>query len=103
MANYSFNHDSFGKTTNAAGAAGGNVRYNADLSKTQMDEFLKANADYLAEHGFHRPKWQIDAHLIQIRHGRSAAENAAYNARGEATYAVRSHIIPPESDPGLRG
>ena len=98
MAIYSFNHDSFGLTTNHAGAAGENARYNADLSKTQMDQFLAANANYVDDHGSQRPQWQIDAHLSQIRGGRSAADNAAYNARPEATYAVRSHIIPPEPD-----
>ena len=94
---YSFNHDSFGKTTNTAGSAGNNVKYNADLSKTQMKEFLEANAKYVEDHGTQRPQWQIDAHLAQLRGGRSAAENAAYNAREEAAFAIRSHIIP--SDP----
>jgi hypothetical protein len=96
MAIYSFNHDSFGKTTSRARAAGDNIRYNADLSKTQMEVFLRANAGHLEEHGVHRSDEEIEAHLHQIRGGRSAAENAAYNARREATYAVRSHIIPPE-------
>ncbi len=96
MAIYSFNHDSFGKTTNRAEAAGENVRYNADLSKTQTDAFLAANARYLEEHGTHRPETEIEAHLAQLRQGRSAADNAAYNARLDATYAVRSHVIPPE-------
>ena len=91
---YSFNHDSFGKTTNRAGAAGDNVRYNADLSKTQMAAYLAANAQYLKEHGTHRPEAEIEAHLAELRQGRSAAENAAYNAREEAVYAIRSHVIP---------
>jgi hypothetical protein len=95
MAIYSFNHDTFGLTTNRPGAAGDNIRYNADLSKTQMDDFLKKNARYLEEHGVHRSDAQTEAHLSELRHGRSAAENAAYNAREEACYAVRSHIIPP--------
>jgi hypothetical protein len=95
MAIYSFNHDSFGLTTNRPGAAGDNVRYNADLSKTQTSEFLGANARHLEEHGVHRPDSEIEAHLGVLRQGRSAAENAAYNAREEACYAVRSHIIPP--------
>ena len=69
MAIYSFNHDSFGKTTNRAGAAGDNVAYNA-----------RENATSLAENGNEQ---------------KSAADLAAYNARDEATYAVRSHIIPP--------
>jgi hypothetical protein len=95
MAIYSFNHDSFGLTTNRPGAAGDNIRYNADLSKTQTSEFLGANARHLEEHSSHRPDSEVEAHLAQIRQGRSAAENAAYNAREEACYAVRSHIIPP--------
>ena len=113
MAFYYLNHDSFGKTTNRAGAAAHNVRYNGDLSKTQLNEFLSTNEQYLAEHGVHRPEGEIEAHLAQLRQGRSpignaahgteheltrsAAANAAYNARDEATYAVRSHVIP--SDP----
>jgi hypothetical protein len=95
MAIYSFNHDSFGLTTNRAGAAGDNIRYNADLSKTQMEGLLAANARHLDEHGVHRPDAEINAHLAELRQGRSAAENAAYNAREEACYAVRSHVIPP--------
>ena len=95
---YSFNHNSFGKTTNRAGAAGDNVRHNGDLSKTQMDEFLAANAKHLEEHGVHRSDSEIEAHLAQLRGGRSAADNAAYNARLEAAYAIRSHIIPPEPE-----
>lgn len=95
MAIYSFNHDSFGLTTNRAGAAGDNVRYNADLSKTQMEAFLGANAWYLQKHDVHRSDAEIDAHLADLRQGRSAAENAAYNAREEACYAVRCHVIPP--------
>jgi hypothetical protein len=98
MAIYSLNHDSFGKTTNRAGAAGDNVRYNADLSKTQMDAFLAANARHFEQHGTQRSDEEIEAHLAQLRQGRSAAENAAYNARREATYAVRSHVIPPEPE-----
>ncbi len=68
MAIYSFNHDSFGKTTNHAGAAGENAAYNAREKETNLSR------DY----------------------GRAseAALNAAYNAREEATYAVRSHVIP---------
>ncbi len=97
MAYYYFNHDTFNKGKNP-GAAAANVKYNADLSKTQMDKFLNANADYLAEHGFHRPQWQIDAHLQQIRHGRTAAENAAYNAREEVTYAIVSNVIPADPE-----
>jgi hypothetical protein len=69
MAIYSFNHDSFGKTTNRAGAAGDNAAYNARENETRLD-----NA-------------RLDG---------TAGGNAAYNAREEATYAVRSHIIPPE-------
>jgi MobA/MobL family len=98
MVIYSFNHDSFGKTTNHPGAAGDNARYNADLSKTQMAEFLAANAMHLEEHGQHRSTDEISAHLEQFRQGRSAAENAAYNARREATYATRSHVIPLEPE-----
>ncbi len=112
MATYSFNHDSFGKTTNRAGAAGDNVRYNADLTKTQMEEFLSANERHLAEHGAHRSDAEIEAHLAELRQGRSPIENAArnttdeitrtasgnaaYNAREEVTYAVRGHVIPPD-------
>jgi hypothetical protein len=95
MAIYSFNHDSFGLTTNRPGAAGDNIRYNADLSKTQMEELRTANARHLDEHDAHRPDFEITAHLAELRQGRSAAENAAYNAREEACYAVRSHVIPP--------
>jgi hypothetical protein len=69
MAIYSFNHDSFGKTTNRAGAAGDNAAYNAR---------------------------QNDTRLEQGRQDGTAAGNAAYNAREEAAYAVRSHIIPAE-------
>ena len=69
MAIYSFNHDSFGKTTNRAGAAGDNAAYNARENETRLDK---------GKEGF-----------------RAAADIAAYNAREEATYAVRSHIIPP--------
>jgi hypothetical protein len=69
MAIYSFNHDSFGKTTNRAGAAGDNVAYNA-----------REKATSLAQDGNEQ---------------KSAADLAAYNAREEATYAIRSHIIPP--------
>jgi hypothetical protein len=112
LAIYSFNHDSFGKTTNRAGAAGDNVRYNADLTKTQMDAFLSANAQHLAEHSVHRSDDEIEAHLAELREGRSPIENAAhntvdeitrsaggnaaYNARAEVTYAVRSHVIPAD-------
>jgi MobA/MobL family len=95
MAIYSFNHDSFGLSTNRPGAAGDNVRYNADLSKTQMEKFLNANAGHLDEQGVHRSDADINAHLAELRQGRGAAENAAYNAREEACYAVRSHVIPP--------
>ncbi len=95
MAIYSFNHDSFGLTTHRPGAAADNIRYNNDLSKTQMTAYLTANAKYLDEHGVHRLDSEMDVHLTELRHGRSAAENAAYNAREDACYAVRSHIIPP--------
>ncbi len=70
MAIYSFNHDSFGKTTNRSGAAGDNAAYNAREHATRL------------EYG---------------RQDGTAAGNAAYNAREEATYAVRSHVIPPEA------
>ncbi len=70
MAIYSFNHDSFGKTTNRAGAAGDNAAYNARENETR-----------LANDNTHDSS--------------DAARNAAYNAREEATYAVRSHVIPP--------
>jgi hypothetical protein len=66
MAIFSFNHDSFGKTTNRAGAAGGNAAYNSRESETRLDR---------GQDG-------------------TAAGNAAYNARAEVTYAVRSHVIP---------
>ena len=69
MAIYSFNHDSFGKTTNRAGAAGDNAAYNARENETRLD---------------------------LARQDGTAGGNAAYNAREEATYAVRSHIIPAE-------
>jgi MobA/MobL family len=69
MAIYSFNHDSFGKTTNRAGAAGDNAAYNARENETRLDH---------------------------ARQDGTAAGNAAYNAREEATYAVRSHIIPAD-------
>jgi hypothetical protein len=69
MAIYSFNHDSFGKTTNRAGAAGDNAAYNARANDTRLE---------------------------QGRQDGTAGSNAAYNAREGATYAVRSHIIPPE-------
>ncbi len=68
LAIYSFNHDSFGKTTNRAGAAGDNAAYNARENETRLDH---------------------------SRQDGTAAGNAAYNAREEATYAVRSHVIPP--------
>ena len=71
MAIYSFNHDSFGKTTNRAGAAGDNAAYNAREHATRLDKTAAEFSD--------------------------AARNAAYNARAEATYAVRSHVIPPEA------
>jgi hypothetical protein len=71
MAIYSFNHDTFGKTTNRAGAAGGNAAYNARENETR---FENAGNELLSP---------------------SAASNAAYNAREEVTYAVRSHVIPP--------
>ena len=41
MSLYSFNHDSFGKTTNRPGAAGDNARYNSDLTKTQTAHFSR--------------------------------------------------------------
>ena len=69
MAIYSFNHDSFGKTTNRAGAAGDNAAYNARENETRLDH---------------------------ARQDGTAAGNAAYNAREEATYAVRSHVIPAD-------
>ena len=69
MAIYSFNHDSFGKTTNRAGAAGDNAAYNARENETRLDH---------------------------SRQDGTAAGNAAYNAREEATYAVRSHVIPAD-------
>jgi hypothetical protein len=68
MAIYSFNHDSFGKTTNRVGAAGDNAAYNARVNETRLDRAIQDG---------------------------TAAGNAAYNAREEATYAVRSHVIPP--------
>jgi hypothetical protein len=68
VAIYSFNHDSFGKTTNRAGAAGDNAAYNARENETRLDH---------------------------ARQDGTAAGNAAYNAREDVTYAVRSHIIPP--------
>src|SRR5215472_4815328 len=71
MAIYSFNHDTFGKTTNRVGAAGGNAAYNARENETR---FENAGNELLSP---------------------SAASNAAYNAREEVTYAVRSHVIPP--------
>src|SRR3974390_2585957 len=64
MAIYFFNHDSFGKTTNRAGAAGGNAAYNARENETRLDH---------------------------ARQDGTAAANAAYNAREEAPYALRSH------------
>lgn len=70
MALYSFNHASFGKTTNKAGAAAKNAAYNAREGETRL-----AGKD-----------------------GPNAATNAAYNAREEATFAVRSHVIPAEPD-----
>ncbi|MGO9172219.1 MAG: MobA/MobL family protein [Rhodomicrobium sp.] len=70
MAIYSFNHDSFGKTTNRAGAAGDNAAYNARENETRLANDNKQDFS-------------------------DAARNAAYNAREEATYAVRSHVIPP--------
>ena len=54
MAIYSFNHDSFGKTTNRAGAAGDNAAYNARENETRLDH---------------------------SRQDGTAAGNAAYNAR----------------------
>jgi len=70
MALYSFNHDTFGKTTNKAGAAAKNAAYNAREGETRLSG----------------------------KEGQGAAANAAYNAREEATFAVRSHVIPPEPD-----
>src|SRR5262245_54567933 len=67
MAIYSFNHDTFGKTTNVPGAAAKNAAYNARENETRLAS--------------------LDS---------QAGANAAYNAREEATYAVRSHIIPPD-------
>ena len=69
MAIYSFNHDSFGKTTSRAGAAGGNAAYNARESETKLGHANGSQSE--------------------------AARVAAYNAREEATYALRSHVIPP--------
>ena len=69
LAIYSFNHDSFGKTTNRAGAAGDNAAYNARENETRLDH---------------------------SRQDGTAAGNAAYNAREEATFAVRSHVIPAD-------
>ena len=60
----------FGKTTNRAGAAGDNAAYNARENETHLD---------------------IKGAEKEI----TAACNVAYNAREAATYAVRSHIIPP--------
>ena len=91
------NHASFGKTKNP-GAAGNNIKYNGDLNKTQMTAFLDANAKFLEEHGTHRPQWQIDAHLSQLTEGRTAGENAAYNARDDACFTIRSHVIPRDPD-----
>jgi len=71
MAIFSFNHDSFGKTTNRAGAAGDNAAYNARENETRLGK--DPTADFS-----------------------NAAKNVAYNAREEATDAVRSHVIPPE-------
>ncbi|MFX9630917.1 hypothetical protein ABTO69_20410, partial [Acinetobacter baumannii] len=42
MAIYSFNHDTFGKTTNRAGAAGDNAHYNADFEKTELEKLHEA-------------------------------------------------------------
>jgi MobA/MobL family len=69
MAIYSFNHDSFGKTTNRVGAAGDNAAYNAREKETRLADDNKRDFS-------------------------DAARNAAYNAREEVTYAVRSHVIP---------
>ena len=54
-----------------AGAAGDNAAYNARENETRLE---KGNAQDFSD----------------------AARNVAYNAREEATYAVRSHVIPPE-------
>ncbi len=51
------------------GAAGGNAAYNARESETKLGHANGSQSE--------------------------AARVAAYNAREEATYAVRSHVIPP--------
>lgn len=71
MAIYSFNHDTFGRTTNRPGAAGDNAAYNSREDAARLD----------------------DPELPRL----SAADNAAYNAREEAVYAIRSHVIPPDA------
>lgn len=71
MAIYSFNHDTFGKTTNRAGAAGENAAYNSRQDATRLDDAIEAQS--------------------------GAAANAAYNARDEAVYAIRSHVIPADA------
>ena len=73
MAIYSFNHDTFGRTTSAPGAAGQNASYNSRKDATRLAEG-------------------------DSKDRREAGRNAAYNAREEVTYAVRSHIIPPAPD-----
>src|SRR5208337_3380088 len=46
MAIYSFNHDSFGKTTNRAGAAGDNAAYNARDNDTRLaNDNTQGNSD----------------------------------------------------------
>ncbi|MFY9640787.1 MAG: MobA/MobL family protein [Rhodomicrobium sp.] len=54
-----------------AGAAGDNAAYNARENETRLEN---GNAHDFSD----------------------AARNVAYNAREEVTYAVRSHVIPPE-------
>jgi len=95
MAIYSFNHDTFGKTTNRAGAAGDNAAYNADLSKTELKELHEATCAHREETGRPLEDAALDE-LVAKAYDRSAAANIAYNARTEATYAVRSHVIPEE-------
>ena len=95
MAIYSFNHDTFGKTTNRAGAAGDNAKYNADLTKTELANLHDATRAQWEETGRPMEQAAFDE-LLADAYNRSAAANIAYNARTEATYATRSHVIPEE-------
>ncbi len=56
MAIYSFNHDSFGKTTNRAGAAGDNAAYNARENETRLVNEQTHGKSAARQCGLQRPR-----------------------------------------------